>query len=738
MKRFIRIIIIFVFLYGFACNSLLSQQQANTLKKRPKLGLVLSGGGAKGFAHIGAIKVFEEAGLHFDYIGGTSMGSIIGGLYAIGYRPDSMASMIRSQNWDFMMSDRIPRKYIPIEGKYNTERFIATFPISNRKIQMKQAIYQGQLIDMLLAHLTNHTYKTTDFSQLPTPFLCIGTNLQNGQPQILDKGILQRAIRASMSIPGYFTPTNIDGNLLCDGGVVDNFPVLDVKNMGADIIVGVDVQAGLTNEANLNTVGKVLNQLLSINSIKSNETAIKNTDYYIHPNMGNFDMMSFNSFDTIMSLGEIAAREVLPELKKLADSLNNIEPFDTTARLNVSPMDSIYISVVQFSGLKRVSKSFVEGALNVTPHSYLKIDDLEEGILKLFGSGFFSKVDYHFDSTDNGAILVLDLTEQTITTLGVGIHYDSDYLAALLLNGTFKNLIAKGSKLYIDLCLGENLFLSANYILDRGSKPGLGITFTTFNLKFDQYDDSKMIDAFKTSQNKLDIFMQITSKNTHRFRVGGQFEYIRFRSSFTPDYDDKYNPYANIFLNYYADTYDRSSFSTKGFQLELIGKYIIPLNRGVNSIGNDNALIAQAIWNNNIPISRKNTLKAGITAGCRISNETPPPHHWFIVGGQSNLNYFDSFIPFTGMRFIEKNGLFMLFGKFAWQYQLMNKIYLTAKCDVGCLENTFSAFYENPDIYVGYGLTVGYDSFIGPVELSIMGSNVNKSVLGFFNIGYWF
>lgn len=738
MKQIIRFTIILGFLLCFNVSPLLSQQQANTIKKRPKLGLVLSGGGAKGFAHIGAIKVFEEAGLHFDYIGGTSMGSIIGGLYAIGYRPDSMEKMIRSQNWNALMADRIPREYIPIEGKYNTERFIATFPIANKKIQMKQAIYRGQLVDMLLARLTNHTYKITDFSQLPTPYLCIGTNLQNGQSQILDKGILHQAIRASMSIPGYFTPTVIDGNVLCDGGVVNNFPVLDVRNMGADIIVGVDVQDGLSDAADLNTLTKVINQLLSINSIKTTEASIENTDYYVHPEMGTFDMMSFNSFDSIMKLGEIAAREQFPKLKQLADSLNNIEPFDTTNVLNVSPMDSIYISTIQFSGLKRVSKSFVEGALSITPRSYLKIADLEEGILRLFGSGFFLKIDYHFDTSISGTVLVLELTEQSITTLGVGIHYDSDYLVALLLNGTFKNLIAKGSKLYVDLSLGENLFLSAKYILDRGRKPGLGITFTTFNLKFNQYDNSEMIDAFKANQWKLDIFMQMTSKNAHRFRVGGQFEYIRFRSNFTPDYDDKYNPYFTSFVNYYVDTYNRSSFSTKGFQLELSGKYIIPLNRGVNSIGNDNAIVVQGIWNNNIPISRTNTLKIGLTAGCRIANETPPPHHWFIVGGQSYLNYFDSFIPFTGMKFVEKNGLYMTFGNFAWQYRVMKKVYLTAKCDIGSIENTFKEFSSKPDIYIGYGLTVGYDSFIGPIEFSVMGSNENKSVLGFFNIGYWF
>ena len=151
-------------------ENLLSQ---NVKKKNyPKLGLVLSGGGAKGFAHIGAIRVFEEAGLQFDFISGTSMGSIFGSLYALGYHPDTMEKIVRQQHWDNLMADKIDRMYIPIEEKQNSDRFLMTFPVVEKKVRVKTGLYTGQMVDLLLAKYLSPAYRTSDFKQLPTPFLC--------------------------------------------------------------------------------------------------------------------------------------------------------------------------------------------------------------------------------------------------------------------------------------------------------------------------------------------------------------------------------------------------------------------------------------------------------------------------------------------------------------------------------------------------------------------------------------
>lgn len=720
-----------------ASPEILVAQQADSTQKRPGLGLVLSGGGAKGFAHIGAIRVFEEAGLKFDYVGGTSMGSIVGGLYALGYSPDEMTRIIGDQNWTNLLSDRIPRRFIPIEEKYNADRFVTTFPFRKRKIQLRQGLYSGELIDLLLAHYTSQAYVYNSFSDLPLPFLCIGTNLEDGSSVILDKGILHQAMRASMSIPSYFTPIKIDDNVLVDGGVVNNYPVQEVRDMGADIIVGVDVQAGLHKREQLTSMTKIMEQITAFHRTKANILGREITDVYINPDMGGFDMMSFNGNDTIIKLGEAAARKQLPRLKKLADSLNAFGG-GNVRKLDAKPLDSVFVASIQYRGLNKVSRSFLEGALQFDPRTWITMDEITTGILMAYGSGFFESVRYHFLPDIEGVVLVIEVDEASSGILGAGVHYDSDYKVALLINATFKNVLYKGSKLFIDLSLGENSRLSGFYLIDRGRKPGLGIKLTTFRLQFNDYDDNRIVDVIHTNQNKLEVFTQVSRSKSLQFRTGFEYEYIKLETNLNIDIEADYNSYFTVFANWRADTYDRSSFPTRGIQLDLKAKYIIPVNQSWSDNFFSNALMFQLRLGKNIPLSSRSTLQTRLYAGFTIKDDLPPPQHWFILGGQSQNNYYDGFIPFYGMNFIEEAGLHTAVGTFAWQYNVYRKLYFTLKLDLGLIDVEFEELIKNPDLFVGAGVTFGYDSFIGPVELSLMGSNLNSGLMNFINIGYWF
>ena len=329
----------------------------------------MSGGGAKGFAYIGLIKVMHEAGLEVDYVAGSSIGSIIAGFYALGYNPDTMIRVIREQNWDNLLTDKIDRKYIAYEEKEYGETYIMSLPINKKGVNIKSALYEGQEVNMLLNRFYSPAYKIKDFSQLQTPFFCIGTDLITGNAVVLDKGYLPLAIRSSMSIPGYFTPTLYDNKYLVDGGVVDNYPVAIAIQKGAQFIIGGDVQSGLyTNIDEMYTIPLVLGQLIGFHRVKANEIGYKLTNLYVPFKMP-YGMMEFNSYDSIIAFGERVAREHYPEIKKLADSLNAIEykPIkDYTAR----PLDSIYISKVIVEGNKRV------------PHLTLKISWM---ILRIHG-----------------------------------------------------------------------------------------------------------------------------------------------------------------------------------------------------------------------------------------------------------------------------------------------------------------------------------------------------------------
>ena len=266
--------VLFLLLTFFFCQSIEAQSSDTLLTSsipdslspttRPCVGVVLSGGGARGFAHIGALKVIEESGLPIDYIAGTSMGSIIGGLYAMGYDLETMTRLTKEQDWNAVMSDAIPQKYISIDEKMMDRHYLATFTFRDKKIKMKSAIYNGEMINLLLARLTSPAYEIRNYSELPIPFLCIAADIENAEAYEMTRGNLQRSIRASMSIPFYFAPVEVDGRLLIDGGMRNNFPVQNLRDKGIDIIIGVNVQRDFHKKEELNSLAKILDQMIAM------------------------------------------------------------------------------------------------------------------------------------------------------------------------------------------------------------------------------------------------------------------------------------------------------------------------------------------------------------------------------------------------------------------------------------------------------------------------------------------
>jgi NTE family protein len=710
-------------------------------KKRdysPRLGLVLSGGGAKGFAHIGALKVFEEAGLQFDYVSGTSMGSIFGSLYALGYHPDTMEKMVRNQDWDALMNDKVDRRYIPIEEKQNSDRFLIVFPIVENRVTTKIGLRTGQMVDLLLAKYLSPAYKVNNFSKLPIPFLCIGTDLSDGSNIVLDQGVLQKAVRASMSIPSYFNPITIDGRLLVDGGVINNFPVSEMKKKGMDVIVGVDVQTGLLESKNISTVFQVLDQVTSFYRVANNTKAVSLTDYYIKPDLKEFDMMSFSNYDTIIKRGEMAARAMLPQLQRLADSIQRFKPKKQRV-LDARPLDSIFITQFTYHGNSKVSKEYLDGAFDFEPMSWIKIEDLDHALKRAYGSGFFELISYYFVPTELGAELVFEIKESSSGIFGAGVHYDSDYKVGLLLNATFKNVGIKGSKTFVDLNLGENPRLQGLFLVDRGSKIGFGLSATGLNLKLNFYQNEDIQDFYSINLYNLAVFGQWTFANTMRLRAGTRYETTKIKSGLGDNnLSQTFKPFLISTVSWDVDTYNRNSFSTNGIQMNLTLKHILPLTDDVVSNLQSNAFMVSFRYRNNIPLNRLSTIKTGLSSGLTIQDKRPAPVYNFFLGGQSQTNYLDGFVPFTGLKFVEKIGLYHLVGNFAWQYNIYRKFYLTTKLDAGVISDTWEGITFKSRLLVGYGLTVGYDSFVGPVELTLMGSNENAAMGMFINIGYWF
>ena len=262
-------------------------------RKNPRVGLVLSGGGAKGLAHIGVLKTLDSLGVRIDYVAGTSMGAVMGGLYATGYTGKQIDSIISATDFDLLITDDVPRKSRTFYERKNAEKYALTLPFNNFKIQLPSSISRGQNVFNLLSKLTLDVSGVEDFSKLPIPFYCIATDMLTGKEVVLDRGNLAQAISASSALPTLYQPVRLDNKLLMDGGIVNNYPILGLESKDLDIIIGVDVQDDLLTINKLESVSNILIQISNFRVAKEMVGKSKLTDIYIKPEVSEYSLVSF-------------------------------------------------------------------------------------------------------------------------------------------------------------------------------------------------------------------------------------------------------------------------------------------------------------------------------------------------------------------------------------------------------------------------------------------------------------
>jgi NTE family protein len=711
-------------------------------RKRPSVGLVLSGGGARGFAYIGLLRVIRETGLPIDYIGGSSIGSIIGGLYALGYDPDTIAKMIRSEDWNKLLKDVVDRRYIAFEEKEYGENSIIRLPIRNKKLGLGAAMYQGQEINILLNYYFSPAYKTTDFRKLQTPFLCIGTNLLTGDEVVLDKGYLPMAIRASMSIPGYFSPTEYMGYYMVDGGVVNNYPVREVKDMGAEIILGGDVQSGLdTTREQLSSITEIADQITSFACIQANKVGDSLTNLKVRFKM-DYGILDFDQYDSIMALGERVARSHYREIKALADSLNAIE-YRPLKKYTTRPLESFYVDSIIIRGNKKMSRKYFTSLFEHTKNTDIKISDLQKNIRKIYGSGFFEHVFYEFEQDKNKTNLVIDASEAGPGALAAGIHFDNDYGAGLILSGSFRNILGRNSKIFADVNISVDPHVRVVYLLGLGGKAAFGLSGDFYNFNFNEYEKSVKINQIIFINNKGTLFFQYAFKNMVNLKAGFDYEYFRFSQNIQIDSTlnpyEKFTGYGTAFLSLMADSRDRPYFPNRGVLATLRSEYTMPLSGNWSKDIFADAAAFYLKFDQSIPLSHRFVLQPGLFAGGAIWAENIPPlQHGFGLGGLSPRSYIDQYVSFTGLQFIQKFGYYSAVARLKLQYNVYKNLYLTMRSDAGAAEEDFQELFASRNFLWGYGVTASYNSIIGPVELTLMGSNLNPGIMLFVNLGFNF
>ena len=418
----------------FFCTVLHAQQEKDDLK----VGLVLSGGGAKGLAHIGALEVLEEAGVRIDYIGGTSIGAIIGGLYASGYNAKQLDSIFEQLDFDQLIQDEIPRRSMTFYEKADVDTYAVTLPFDGFKVSFPSGLSKGQNVYNLFSKLTSHVNDVNDFSQLPIPFFCIATNVETGEEVVLNNGYLPQAIAASGALPSLFSPVFIDDTMYVDGGVTNNYPVEELKSRGMDIIIGVDVQDSLRTKEDLNSAFDVIVQINNYRTIEDMKEKRKKTDVYIDPNIDEFTVVSFDEGRQIINAGTEEATKYLDVLKEIASKQ---KPTDRPAPKFMNEQ-KIYLKNVGIQGNGNYTRAYVLGKLKLKVPDSITYDKLNQGINNLSATGNFQDINYRFvEESDGGYSIQFELRESDSgNLLRLGAHYDDLFITAAFINLTRKLL----------------------------------------------------------------------------------------------------------------------------------------------------------------------------------------------------------------------------------------------------------------------------------------------------------
>ena len=383
---------------------------------RPKIGLALGGGGARGLAHIGVLKMLEELRVPVDYIAGTSSGAIIGGMYAAGLSPEQIELRISSIDWDDMLSDRLARRDLSYRRKQNDRNYLFPVELGMRGFRpiFPRGLIAGQKVGFFLRSATLRAAGITDFDRLAIPFRAVATDIETGAPVVLSSGDLAEAMQASMALPGIFSPMEVGGRLLVDGGMSSNVPVDVVRAMGADIIIAVNISAPLLNRKQLESIVDISDQTLSMLSLKSNQQQLgrlSGKDILITPDVATIGTMEFERATEVVAAGNVAAQAQESALRNISAA-----PKDYTKYLRQQRTKLAALARVDFITIDkpaRVSEAIIARRLATTTGGPLDIDVLRGDLTRIYDLGDFERVDFRVVETEAGEGLQIDAQEKS-------------------------------------------------------------------------------------------------------------------------------------------------------------------------------------------------------------------------------------------------------------------------------------------------------------------------------------
>lgn len=713
-------------------------------QKQPKVGLVLSGGGAKGFAHVAVLKEIEAAGIHLDYIAGTSMGAIIGGIYAAGYSAVEIEKIVTDTDFMYLLRDQLPRSTAPFFEKEYGETTNVSLPVIEGGIGFPKALSKGQSVLNLLYELLGDKDYIRDFSKLPTPFFCIATDVETGKGILMESGSLPLALRSSGSFPTLLNPVVLDDKLLVDGGIANNFPVTIMKEKGIDIVIGVDVEGRLYDKDKLTSAIAVLNQITSYKMYEKSSEEKAKLDVYIKPDVGRFGVVDFDKKDEIIEEGE-------KEVAKFKEVFKEIAAKQLHKKMRVVPkinFDDRLVSEINIKGSENYTRAYVLGKLNLKVGDSISRQNISKKIQLLSATKNYDRIDYQLvKQKDDSYAVFFDLKEtKDVAAISLGVHYDLLYKSGLLVNYTQKHMLLENDLFSLDVVLGDNIRYNLNYFVDNGFFLSYGFRSrynhfrdnTKFNSVVSQYPSLSTINL-KYTDITNQFFVQTTFDRKFALGLGIEHKYLKASTStITVNNEETMidnSHYVNLFGYLKLDTYDKRYFATKGYFADLNFKWYAAstdYNENFKSFGQAKGTLGFATT-----FIDKLTLHVTTEAGFTLNSPTSDIFD-FHLGGY-NQNYINTFVSLYGYDFAELSDDSFIKADLTLRYNFYKRHFAIFSANYARLDsNVFKDIDLFKDIYSGYAAGYSLDTFIGPIELKYSWSPDTKQSYWLFNLGFWF
>ncbi|MFT5789728.1 MAG: NTE family protein [Shewanella sp.] len=712
--------------------------------ERPKIGLVLSGGGAKGAAHIGVLKVLEKNNIPIDYITGTSIGSYVGGMYALGYSAAEIEAIMMNTDWDKGYSDTIPREELSYKDKEIRDKYNIPVNVgySDEQVKTPAGFLRGQSMSQLLRSSTNLVHQFGHFDDLSIPFRAVATNLATSQAVVLSEGSLVAAMQASASVPGALQPAVINGMLLVDGGIANNMPIDVVKEMGADIVIAVDIGSPLVGKEQLNSTIAVLNQLSTIltnASAERQKALLSDKDILIRPNIGELSTTDFSIMPIALPLGEIAAREQLDQLEKYSVSKQEFSEYlaakRSKSKLWLNELNRPLIKVI-YNNDSKVSEKLLADSLDLDVGDHVTVDTLAAGIARVYSLDKFERVDAEFTDTADGRVLTVSTKAKSWgpNYFQLGFSWEDDFsldsAISLDVAYTMTDLTENGGEWRNEISLGLDKLLGSEFYQPLSKDQDY---FSRARLEYELkdwqfFEDNSRILELRQAAYRAEIGIGLNYTQNGMIEIGLLGEIGSLENDFWELGTVDYEGYGGYFKFAYDDL-NSINFPTSGNRFTL-NMYLRKegYDQGMTSESSDVSLQIEADWRGAVAVG--NHAFVGIASLATVDKDGA-----FTV----NVSELGGFLNLSGYHKNALYGSHKVFGAFVYQYDLGRDVlgmteyplYLGTSIEAGNVWNQKDSVSLGDLIYAG-SLYLGTDTSVGPAALGFGASDDGEKTIFLF------